>query len=83
MALDSAQKRRSIMSMGLPWRRESIPTPDGSISEEDRHQFFHLYAIAFQAPLANFGIVLSSATKDVIQTFTGIVDVLKSTFKIR
>ena len=44
MAIDSRQKRRSIMAMGLPWRSVSLPIPDGTIGQADRQMLLYGYA---------------------------------------
>ena len=42
MAVDTRNKRISIIGLGLPWRG-LLPLPDGTISEADRSIFLKLF----------------------------------------
>ena len=41
MALDTKQKRQSVIHPGSPWRW-SVPFPDGTVAQEDRQTFLLL-----------------------------------------
>ncbi len=43
MALDTAEKRISMLNFGLPWWT-TLPVPDGSFDVGDRIHFLHLYS---------------------------------------
>lgn len=59
MAVDSRQKRTSMISLGrrLPWfRRFTLPVPDGTIGDADKQQLVHMYSgIAAAEPSASSG----------------------------
>lgn len=40
--MDSDDKRLSIIAMGRPFT-PTLPTPDGSVSEQDRKHFAYIY----------------------------------------
>ena len=50
MAVDTRDKRMSIMSIGLPWRGV-FPLADGSIGAGDRQIFLYLYSGIIDSPL--------------------------------
>ena len=58
MAVDTRDKRMTIMSLRLPWRRPRF-NPDGTIGAADRLAFLRLYS----------GIAVSSLTSDVFPIY--------------
>lgn len=54
MAVDTRNKRASLMSMGRPWVPR-LPLPDGTLAALDRDQLIYRYAGELAAPaLANY-----------------------------
>lgn len=50
MAVDTRDKRVSIVAVSSPWRG-ILPTPDGSVSAADRQIILYYYSgVAFGAP---------------------------------
>lgn len=84
MAIDSAQKRRSMMLRGMPWRTQSLPFPSGSITTLDKHQrlyrYTHLWAIS---TLPSVGVIIDSVLmKSQIQITTEIKEQIQLTTSI-
>jgi len=58
MAIDTRQKRRSIVNMRCPWRR-TLPAGDGTIDQGDRQQVLGYYSgILWSEDLTSFYGVL-------------------------
>lgn len=83
MAIDTRQKRRSIIMIGMPWRQTSIPIPGTTNNSATRAQRCYRYAKSLTGAVISAGLVIRSSTKNIIQRFTGIVDGIRSTFEVR
>ena len=47
MAIDTRQKRRSMMNRTMPWRSENIPATFGLSTELYKHQRMYRYAMTW------------------------------------
>ena len=76
MAIDTRQRRSSVVNMGMPlWR--SLPIPDGTLTQADRNHALRAYAgILFAAPPAAFtlGGRLSIVETTDLRALTEITD---------
>jgi len=66
MAIDTLQKRRSMMNLNLPFRQSSIPLPDGAIGRRDRAQLIHLCTCIVLSP----AVTVKQLTGNSIITMT-------------
>jgi len=83
MAIDTRQKRRSMMNRALPWRRENLPFPSGSITSLDRHQRLSRYAFAWASTIVSLGVIIKSALiRPQINITTEIKEQIKLTTSI-
>lgn len=83
MAIDSRQKRRSMMNRSLPWRRESLPFPSGSITSLDMHQRLYKYAFAWVSTVISLGVIIKGVLiKPQINITTEIKEQIKLTTSI-
>lgn len=57
MAVDTRNKRMSIMNIGMPWRGR-FPLADGAIGASDRQIFLYLYSGILADPPAAVSAVL-------------------------
>lgn len=68
MAVDTRDKRFSMLGLGMP-PRLVLPNPNGSIDQGDRQQFAYSYrGIAFGAP--SLAVILAIATYAELNTYT-------------
>jgi hypothetical protein len=71
MAVDTRNKRASMVCLGLPFGRVP-PNPDGSLATAaDRAQLNYLYALGGAAPPATFNPVWASHANQLIGPVLG------------
>jgi len=75
MAIDTWNKRRSMMARMMPSNTNIVPVPDGSIDAPDRHQRLYRYAKAVWADV----IALS---KGIVFKYAELKEGLTLTFRV-
>ena len=87
MAIDTWNKRRSMMARGLPGEPDNLPTPSGSMTASDRHQRLFRYAkVAWASIVIVIGgngiVFVGNKLKNLIVASMGIQNRIKATFEV-
>jgi len=85
MAIDTNEKKLSLMGMGLPFKiNPPTPTQEGFTDAQKQFMLFQYSGISWIGSILSKGIkIVASTIKNSIQMFSGIVDKIQSTFDIR
>ena len=85
MAIDTDEKKFSMMGMGLPFKiNPPTPTQEGFTDAQKQFLLFQYSGISWAAALLARGVVFaSSIITSPIKMYSGIVDKIQTTFDVK